>query len=191
MVSGSAIGIDYRRVYLGGLTAERIIGIATQDNIHLKMVETELGFGIKGLEKSADRAPKDLRVQGMLGLLYLLDGLYFDRSSILKAEHRLINVVQENPRNQNPLYQLSAILLAQGRQDDALRLLDQAIAMNPQAIESYICKLVYLRLIGNEDEAQIFANDAIERFPKQILQFKGVFHFDVDKQHDYLYLFFF
>lgn len=192
MAFGSAIGIDYRRVFLAGETVKLFFGLSPDKRERLdSSLRREIALAIDGVRQSVERSPEYLRGTNLLGLLHQMEGKYYDESAYEKAEAVLRAALARHPRNQNAYWGLSSVLLDTGRQEEAFALLDQAIALDDDVVDAHYKKLVAIKLTQPDDVFEREAAALIERFPQLRLQIDGLIQLAPDADTAWLYTVFY
>ncbi|MBI4437463.1 O-antigen ligase family protein [Candidatus Uhrbacteria bacterium] len=164
---GSPIGVDYRRIVLAGETAKWILRMSEEERGRFaEPIKQELTLGIQALEDTVNRSPNDLRGSNMLGLLFQLKARYFEPTEFQKAERVLERSLALNPKNQQAYAPLAAVYLDQGKVDEALILLQQAIDLYPSNPQTSLRMLVAVKLGRSAEEYQAKKEEILDLFPQ-------------------------
>ena len=193
LVFGSPIGIDFRRAYTSGLTAQWVMALSQQERERLSSaIASEWRLATEGLELSVARSPNFLRGANLLGLMYLMDGLSGNLASFERGHSVLEQSLTRNPHNQNAYYPLGALEIAMGNYQEARRLFTFALEMDPAVPESHLDAFVALKLMGT-DQAQLQEQGTaiIQAFPSLSQDIEYVLGFGEERRTDQLFLYFF
>ena len=118
----------------------------------------EIDFLVVELEKTAEELPLDFRSQITLGKLYSFYALLSnppDSIKILEAERVLQKAIEVSPTNQQGYWALAQVRLYQGRIEEAISLTEQALALEPNHLQSH---LILIQVIGLMEDGELKKN---------------------------------
>jgi hypothetical protein len=162
----SPVGIDMRRVWLADDTVKTIwqrIPVGTE--LPAGLVQ-ELNNAADLLEDSLRRSPGNLRARIALGFVYKTKGHFLeDAESYEKATKIFEEGIRLSPSHPIVRRGLASVYLDQGRKEDGSTLMRTLVELSPESPAAYNYYLATLRLIGNQDEFERVASQAIKSFP--------------------------
>ena len=152
MMNGSPIGQDFRRVILAGESVKLYYGLAAEQRTQILVsLRAEMDLAKRALEDTLTREPSNLRASTLLGILYQVESQDRDPLAIEKAETLLRQALLHHPQNQQAYWPVAAVLIQQGKTQEAYALLDRAIALNPSLLDAWYKKLVAMKLAESEE----------------------------------------
>lgn len=123
------------------------------------------------------RDPKQARVHFMRAIelgfdearvSFHLAALYTDMQDYANALHYYGRVVELVPTNGAARIRRLEILVAEGRHEEAMKEVDELIAVRPDTFEGYHYKFIVLLSLGREEEAKMVLDGAMTRFPEDL-----------------------
>lgn len=115
---------------------------------------------IATLEARVKQNPDDFDARLTLAQMYLM------QNNLMGTYEQTQYVLQRQPQNAVAMAYQAIVKLAMGAPDDALKMLDQAIALDPGLIDAWAHKAIALASIGRIDEAEQVIHEAEKRFPE-------------------------
>jgi O-antigen ligase len=101
-----------------------------------KASENEIEYITKELEKTIKESPKDFRSRLVLGKLYLIWALEFDKEKIAQAKEVLEKGIETSPKNQQGYWVLSQVEVLRGDCQKALALAEKSLELEPRVRKS-------------------------------------------------------
>jgi len=109
----------------------------------------ELEFLIGEAEKTRKVSPFDLRAYLSLSRLYDIYG-FFDKENFKKAEEILQEALLISPRHQEVYLMLAQIKIHEGNNNEGIKLLEEAVALEPRLEQSHFILLNVIKAVKNE-----------------------------------------
>ncbi|MBI5794527.1 O-antigen ligase family protein [Candidatus Uhrbacteria bacterium] len=194
-LSLSPMGIDRRRVYLAHSTAKflwstspaSIEGIQTY-------IQQEFGMAERSLQDSLERSPRILQTYIALGMLYQVEARLFDDQIYTSAEDVLSKTIELSPRHPSPKWALASVYLEEGKFEEAVRLTQEAVDLNPRVEKAQFLHLVALKFLGNDVRFEKALQVALSSQPSDVMAREietllTIEDFDAEK-FDLLYLYY-
>ncbi|MBI4437464.1 O-antigen ligase family protein [Candidatus Uhrbacteria bacterium] len=148
-VTRSFQGIDLRRSMLAAQTATVILDLEDEAAARLEASFTrELLLSEQGLRDTIQHSPFFLRAYLDLAFVYQIWGRTFEQEKYQEAEVILLQAISRFPKNPLPYWGLVGLSLDQGKNEDALRLAEQALALDQQVRTSQLRYLLTLKMAG-------------------------------------------
>jgi len=112
------------------------------------------------LEQRVKQNPEDLESRLTLAQMYLI------QNNLMGTYEQTQYVLQREPENPVAMAYQAIVKLAMGAPDDALKMLDRAIELDPGLLDAWAHKAIALASIGRTDEAEKVVLEAEKRFPQ-------------------------
>jgi len=126
---------------------------------------------INSLEKNLKLHPLDIRNHLTLAQVYQLGAsINNNKDYVFSAEKVLDDALSKSPKRQNIIYSLAGIKIQLGKNDEAIKLMEQAINDNQKIGESYWRLAYFYNMLGKQDKAREIikiANDRNIQFTEQ------------------------
>lgn len=118
--------------------AKKVSDLAFDQKQDRKTVLAAFVLAAEELEKSIERSPRDFRLYLVAGRLYN-DFFYFfnDKKSLDLAEKYLTKAIELSPGNQQAYWTLAQTMLAQGKHEEVIQLLQKAVDLEPRFSQSH------------------------------------------------------
>lgn len=165
-VNLSSAGRDYRRSYMAFQTSAAL-WYATQQTLgdSASHAQNEMTTAQTALRDTIDHTSNDLRAQLTLARLYQVESRIWRPDALMDARSTLERAVDLNPRNPQPLWALTAVLLEQGEGEDALTAVSRAFDLNPDHEQAHIARAAAAVFAGESKLLQQFVKESSARFP--------------------------
>ncbi|MSQ82030.1 MAG: tetratricopeptide repeat protein [Myxococcales bacterium] len=115
---------------------------------------------LRVLEQALLIAPDDVRVLANVGAARARRGLWSEALQAYQAANKIA------PAHGSLLYDTALVWMARSQWQPALDLLEQAISVRPFFAPAHAAKVVCLQGVGQIDEAEVAAKQAIEELPQ-------------------------
>jgi tetratricopeptide (TPR) repeat protein len=125
----------------------------------------ELDFVTEELEKSTKESPLEFRAYLRLGQLYNVYAVLIDPTKLSEAERVLGQAIEVSPTNQQGYWSLAQTRIYQGRFEEALSLAEEAVALEPELLQSHVIALRIAQIIGDDELVERKIKEAIEVNP--------------------------
>lgn len=165
-VNISPAGLDYRRSFMAFETSATLwyasTGTLKQSS---EAARQEISMAQSALLNTMARRPNDLRAQLMLARLYQVESRLFRPTAIDDAKKTLMKANDLNPRNPQPLWALTSVLLEQNDIEQALTAVKSAFDLNPDDPKAHIARLTATVFTGDKEQIKKNTDESSTLFP--------------------------
>ena len=127
--------------------------------------QREITLSQTALLDTIARTDNDLRAHLTLARLYQVESRLWRDDALQDARSTLERAVELNPRNPQPLWALTSVMLEQGDADAALAIVSRAYELNPDDRQAHIARAAAAAYISNRDLLQTFVDESFTHFP--------------------------
>lgn len=165
-VNLSPAGRNYRRSFMAFNTSAALWYATPQAlGSSASAAQRELAIAQTALRDTLERTSNDLRAQLTLARLYQVESRLWRPEALEDARKTLERAVELNPRNPQPLWALTAVLLEQGDREGAITTVSLAFDLNPDHEQAHIARAAAAAFAGENDLLQQFTYESSTRFP--------------------------